>query len=218
MGRRPAATGDSAPAGGWSSGMHPPFSFPSCGKENGLCTVQKKRPLRRAPARSCLRATRVGGWCGGRRGGHRIVSASLFAAAGLAVDGGFCNGPMRTSAPTGKTRDFTCSLGRTYVLAFVGMPKAVGSVVGADALVRPPAQAATTAQAARSDCAAVGGSAVLRMRRAPCGQAERAEGGASGTLVTEIRGAPQRETGKEERFKCARVLQSKTHYAAGIRR
>ena len=61
MGRRPAATGDSAPAGGWSSGMHPPFSFPSCGKENGLCTVQKKRPLRRAPARSCLRATGGGG-------------------------------------------------------------------------------------------------------------------------------------------------------------
>ena len=26
MGRRPAATGDSAPAGGWSSGMHPPLS------------------------------------------------------------------------------------------------------------------------------------------------------------------------------------------------
>ena len=25
--------------------MHPPFSFPSCGKENGPCTVQKKRPL-----------------------------------------------------------------------------------------------------------------------------------------------------------------------------
>ena len=186
MGRRPAATGDSAPAGGWSSGMHPPFSFPPCGKENGPCTVQKKRPLRRAPARSRLRATGVGGsvqapilaclraryhllqflglpsrggWCGGRRGGYRIVSASLFAAAGLAVDGGFCNGPMRTSAPTGKTRDFTCSLGRTYVLAFVGMPKAVGSVVGADALVRPPAQAATTTRAARSDCAAVGGSA-----------------------------------------------------------
>ena len=60
-GRRPAATGTSAPAGGWSSGMHPPFSFPSCGKENGPCTVQKKRPLRRAPARSRLRATGVGG-------------------------------------------------------------------------------------------------------------------------------------------------------------
>ena len=166
--------------------MHPPFSFPTCGKENGPCTVQKKRPLGRAPVQwpSALTGVGVpvpapilpslrarlgllrfpqlptrGGWCGGRRGGHRIVSASLFAAAGLAVDGGFCNGPMRTSAPTGKTRDFTCSLGRTYVLAFVGMPKAVGSVVGADALVRPPAQAATTTRAARSDCAAVGGSA-----------------------------------------------------------
>ena len=41
--------GVSAPAGGLSSGMHPPFSFPSCGKENGPCTVQKKRPLGRAP-------------------------------------------------------------------------------------------------------------------------------------------------------------------------
>ena len=47
--RRPAAGGDPAPAGGMvHAGMHPPFSFPSCGKENGPCTVQKKRPLRRA--------------------------------------------------------------------------------------------------------------------------------------------------------------------------
>ena len=63
----------------------------------------------------------------------------------------------------------------------------------------PKRAAPTTARAARSE-------------------AERAERGTSGTLVTEILGAPQRETGKEERFKCARVLQSKTHYAAGIRR
>ncbi|CAN4047942.1 Antibiotic biosynthesis monooxygenase, partial [Dysosmobacter welbionis] len=35
--------------------------FRSCQKRNGPCTVQKKRPLRRAPARSCLRATGVGG-------------------------------------------------------------------------------------------------------------------------------------------------------------
>ena len=40
------------------------------------------------------------------------------------------------------------------------------------------------------------------MRRAPCGQAERAEGGTSGTLVTEILGAPQRETVKEKLVKC----------------
>ena len=31
--------------GACPAGMHPPFSFPSCGKENGPCTVQKKRPL-----------------------------------------------------------------------------------------------------------------------------------------------------------------------------
>jgi len=220
--------------------MHPPFSFPSCGKENGPCTVQKKRPLRRAPARSRLRATGVGGsvqapilaclraryhllqflglpsrggWCGGRRGGHRIVSASLFAAASCPAR----ELPIKASAPTEIPSALRILWGPTCVSALARVTKAT-SPVGADALVRPPAQAATTAQAARSDCAAVGGSAVLRMRRAPCGQAERAEGGASGTLVTEIRGAPQRETGKEERFKCARVLQSKTHYAAGIRR
>ena len=89
--------------------MHPPFSFRSCRKENGPCTVQKKRPLGRAPVQwpSALTGVGVpvpapilpslrarlgllrfpqlptrGGWCGGRRGGYRIVSASLFAAAG----------------------------------------------------------------------------------------------------------------------------------------
>ncbi|WP_418504254.1 hypothetical protein, partial [Dysosmobacter welbionis] len=45
-----------------------------------------------APILACLRARyhllqflglpSRGGWCGGRRGGYRIVSASLFAAAG----------------------------------------------------------------------------------------------------------------------------------------
>ena len=106
-GRRPRGAGFRQ--GGLSSGMHPPFSFPSCGKENGPCTVQKKRPLRRAPvqwpsardggrrigacsdldwssgtlgssARSMLPSR--GGWCGGRRGGYRIASAPIFAAAG----------------------------------------------------------------------------------------------------------------------------------------
>ena len=80
------------------------------------------------------------------------------------VDGSRCNGPMRASAPT-------------------GMPKAIAPVVGADALIRPPVQAPTTAWGARSE-------------------AERAEGGTSGTLVTEILGAPQRETVKEELVKC----------------
>ena len=79
------------------------------------------------------------------------------------------------------------------------------------------ASAPTTARGARSDCAAVGGSAALRwtavrgfaalrmsrppcgeMRRAPCGQAERAEGGTSGTLVTELLGAPAARDSKRE--------------------
>ena len=108
MGRRTAATGVSAPAGGLSSGMHPPFSFPSCGKENGPCTVQKKRPLGRAPVQwpsarrgSAYRCKRRFGLAFGhailfckfvtavpwrmvllRRGGRRTASAPLFAAAG----------------------------------------------------------------------------------------------------------------------------------------
>jgi len=48
-----------------------------------------------------------GGWCWGYRGGHRIASASTFAAAGLAVDGSRGSGPMRASAPTGMPR--TCA-------------------------------------------------------------------------------------------------------------
>ena len=150
------------------------------------------------------------------RGGYRM-ELLLFSLPLAAPRGNWRSGPIKASAPTEIPSALRILWGPTCVSALARVTKAT-SPVGADALVRPPAQAATTAQAARSDCAAVGGSAVLRMRRAPCGQAERAEGGASGTLVTEIRGAPQRETGKEERFKCARVLQSKTHYAAGIRR
>ena len=125
----------------------PPISLLSCQKRNGpypqgVCrirkrqsrqrlrnrTVQKKRPLGRAPvqwpsaltgvgvsvqapilARLRARYTLLqlleppsrGGWCGGCRGGCRIASASLFAAAGLEVSGSRCSGPMRASAPTG---------------------------------------------------------------------------------------------------------------------
>ena len=42
-------------------------------------------------------------------------------------------------------------------------------------------------------------------------EAERAEGGTSGTLVTEILGAPQRETVKEEQAKCVPAPRPKTH-------
>ena len=46
--------------------MRPPFSFRSCRKENGPCTVQKKRPLGRAPVQ----------WPSARNGGRRIGACS----------------------------------------------------------------------------------------------------------------------------------------------
>ena len=57
MGRRPAATGDSAPAGGWSSGMHSPLSssqsplssVSACG-ENCACSLAPPLPTARGAA------------------------------------------------------------------------------------------------------------------------------------------------------------------------
>ena len=316
VGRRTAAHGDSCSRRGHCPcRMHPPFSFPSCGKENGpypqgVCrirkrqsrqrlrnrTVQKKRPLGRAPvqwpsaltgvgvsvqapilARLRARYTLLqlleppsrGGWCRPCRGGCRIASASLFAAAGLEVSGSRCSGPMRASAPTGmrkmwevmgllqgcgrssvfrgcgkpspfvrmgKAARFFGGCGR--VLAFCGdteshrfcggvkgclsfreCPKAnffrgylkATVQVGADALIRPLGQASTTTRPAHSSCAAVGGSAAYGCGVPLAGKAECAEGGTSGTLVTEILGAPQRETVKEEQAKCVPAPRPKTH-------
>ena len=49
MGRRPAATGVFAPAGGLSSGMHPPYSFRSCPKRKRAVHGPKEKGARRAP-------------------------------------------------------------------------------------------------------------------------------------------------------------------------
>ena len=187
--RRTAAGMQALPAG-----MHPPFSFRSCRKENGPCTVQKKRPLRRAPARSRLCATGVGGsvqapilaclraryhllrflglpsrggWCGGGRGGYRMVSASLFAAAGC---------PARELVQRAD--------------------EGIGPYGDAEGLRSCLVQGPTIARVARSE-------------------AERAERGTSGTLVTEILGAPQRETGKEELVKSLLAPRPKTHPRRG---
>ena len=231
------------PQGAGPAGCTPHFLFPLVEKKTGRARSKRKDRLdalrrvrasaRRGSADRCKRrfwpafghAMLFCDFCNCRpvADGAEVVgvvialSLLLFSLPLAAPRGNWRSGPIKASAPTEIPSALRILWGPTCVSALARVTKAT-SPVGADALVRPPAQAATTAQAARSDCAAVGGSAVLRMRRAPCGQAERAEGGASGTLVTEIRGAPQRETGKEERFKCARVLQSKTHYAAGIRR
>ena len=194
--------------------FHPPFSFRSCRKENGPWTVQKKRTLRRVGPHGCGPPAAGGGWlavpCGsqGRKraalgvtfgpGRSGIHPAPLFAAAGRSAqepvqraDEGF--------GPYGDTVGPVHFLwGPICVSALARVTKAT-SPVGSDALVRPPAQAATTARAARS-------------------AAERAEGGTSGTLVTEILGAPQRETVKEKLVKCSLAPRPKTHPAAGISR
>ena len=47
------------------------------------------------------------------------------------------------------------------------------------------------------------------------GKAERAEGGTSGTLVTEILGAPQRETVKEKLVKCVLAPRRRRHPRRG---
>ena len=73
---------------------------------------------------------------------------------------------------------------------------------------KPP----TTARGARSSCAAVGGSAAYGCGVPLAGKAERAEGGTSGTLVTEILGAPQRETVKEKLVKCVLAPRRRRHH------
>ena len=61
MGRRRGGQGGvCSRRGACPAGMHPPFSFPSCGKENGPCTVQKKRPLGALRCSGPPRATGVG--------------------------------------------------------------------------------------------------------------------------------------------------------------
>ena len=82
--------------------------------------------------------------------------------------------------------------------------------------IGPPLQvliwAAPATQAARSSCAAVGGSAAYGCGVPLAGKAERAEGGTSGTLVTEMLGAPQRETVKENLVKCVLAPQRPPHH------
>ena len=105
-GRRPP--GLCSRRGACPAGMHPPFSFPSCGKENGPCTVQKKRPLLVAtlhirakllyggrrigacsdlalPSGTLYSSARTmlpsrGGWCGGHRAARTYLTCSSFRA------------------------------------------------------------------------------------------------------------------------------------------
>ena len=164
-------TGDVSHADGWA--MHPPFSFRSCRKENGPCTVQKKRtPL------VALRHLRASALYGGRRemvpaglrgltdgrGGVRYRLDGGFPRRGYGQKSGCKNAfdqllfprvPLRYALP-----------GRSWGLyrrADVGVrpygrTMAFRVPVGADALIGP-LQKPHQPPASGSDCAAVGGSA-----------------------------------------------------------
>ena len=130
-GRRPAAGGDWLPPGGRFRGGCAPHSLFGCAKKRMRRARWKRK--RRFGALRCsgpprdggrrigacsdlawpsgtlwvsanLQLPSRGGWCRTCRGGCRIVSASLFAAAGLEVSGSWCSGPMWASAPTGMRR------------------------------------------------------------------------------------------------------------------
>ena len=196
--------GDSAPAGGaCPAGMHPPFLFCRAKRETGRAR-SKEKSAGRAPVQ----------WPSARTGVGVSVPAPILP--GLRaryhlLRGRYCRPVADGAEVVGVVIALNCFSFRCR------WP------VGDESFSNGPmkASAPTTARGARSDCAAVGGSAALRwtavrgfaalrmsrppcgeMRRAPCGQAERAEGGTSGTLVTELLGAPQRETVKEKLVKC----------------
>ena len=139
------------PQGACPAGMHPPFSFPSCGKENGPCTVQKKRPLlvatlhvrakllyggRRIGACSdfawpsgtlgssaSLQLPSRGGWCRPRRGARTHLTSFSFRAFRFATRSPGGRGSLYRRADEGI---------RPY-----GRTMAFRVPVGADALIGP---------------------------------------------------------------------------------
>ena len=154
-----AATGDSAPAGGWSSGMHPPFLFCLAKRETGRARSKEKNawrtPVRwpsvrtgvgvsvRAPILPALRARlgflrflglpSRGGWCSFV--GVVVALPLLLFSLPLAVPrGSRCNGRMRASAPT----EIPQAL-RVGADLCVGPCRSANPGVGADALIRPKA-------------------------------------------------------------------------------
>ena len=148
MGRRTAATGDSAPAGGLSSGMHPPFLFCLAKRETGRARSKEKSvgalrcsgPPRdggrrigasadlgwpsgtlQSSARSVLPSR--GGWCGGRRGARTHLSCFSFRAFRFATRCLGGRGGLYRRADEGI---------RPYGIT-AGLPRPVG----ADALIGP---------------------------------------------------------------------------------
>ena len=148
MGRRTAATGDSAPAGGLSSGMHPPFLFCLAKRETGRARSKEKSvgalrcsgPPRdggrrigasadlgwpsgtlSSSARSMLPSR--AGWCGGGRGARTHLTSFSFRA--------FCFATRCLGGRGGLYRRADEGI-RPYGIT-AGLPRPVG----ADALIGP---------------------------------------------------------------------------------
>ena len=160
--------------------MHPPFLFCRAKRETGRARSKEKSV-------GALR-------CSGppRDGGRRIgASADLARPSGTL----YSSAISPTAVPWRIVRRSSgwSSHGAASLFAAASCPARELPI---------KASAPTTARAARSGCAAVGGFAAYGCGVPLAGKAERAEGGTSGTLVTEILGAPQRETVKEELVKC----------------
>ena len=183
MGRRTAASWVRLPPGGLSSQDAPPISLLSRQKRNGPCTVQREKRQTRSGA-VALRAD----------GSRRI---------GACVDLALPSGTLRPSAvpvtavPWRMVRRLSGWLSHCLCTDFRCRWPVVDESCGMG-----QRNSFCEHRAARSSCAAVGGSAAYGCGVPLAGKAERAEGGTSGTLVTEILGAPQRETVKEELVKC----------------
>ncbi len=64
------------------AGLHPPFSFRSCRKENGPCTVQKKRRSGGLGGRFAPPASAGGGWLAGPLPSVRDGNVPLFPSGG----------------------------------------------------------------------------------------------------------------------------------------
>ena len=144
------------PQGAGPAGCTPHFLFPLVEKKTGRARSKRKDRL------DALRRVRASA----RRGSADRCKRRFWPAFGHAFP--FCK--FVTAVPWRMVRRSSgwSSHGAASLFAAASCPARELPI---------KASAPTTARGARSDCASVDGCAALRLRRARCGQAERAEGG-----------------------------------------
>ena len=156
MGRRRGGLGDLCSRRGLVQRDAPPIFFSLLRKRKRAVHGPKRKALARSGA-VALRA----------EGGRRIGACSDLAL----PSGTLCSSAISPTAVPWRMAP-TSSGGLSHGAASLF---AAASCPARELPIK--ASAPTTARGARSDCASVDGCAALRLRRARCGQAERAEGG-----------------------------------------